>query len=837
MTSSVLARFFSELAFSPDEFQREALRHVEAGRSVVVTAPTGAGKTLVADGSIAITISNGQRAFYTTPIKALSNQKFNDLTAVHGSHNVGLLTGDNVINGDASIVVMTTEVLRNMIYEGSPALDDLGLVILDEVHYLADRHRGSVWEEIIIHLSKQIVLVCLSATVANPEEFTAWVRERRGECALVVETDRPVPLTSMYMWRDRHRDGSVAMLPIFGKNGRPNGAIRKMLASGRSRERRLSTPRRVPVVQYLDTCGLLPCIYFVFSRKGCDQTAQEVGNAGLKLTTPEEMLEIRSIVERRVGHLSSSDLAVLGYGRWLATLQQGAAAHHAGLIPAFKETVEELFLAGLVKFVAATETLALGINMPARTVVLDSLSKFDGEGHEILKSSEYTQLTGRAGRRGIDSEGTAVVLFSTYLPFDRVSAVAARGANPLESSFAPTYNMAVNLIARYEKKEALDLLSASFANFSVTHRVDRLQENLDSRREDAETFRSAAECEQGDIFEITDQNVRGLEPSADIQQLKPGVVLRVGDELLVLIGRSWGGEKPRLSFTDVAGERVTMRVRDVPRLAEIVGKLTLPSPVRPQDAVFRRGVGSMLEAFVPSTEPKPVFPQGGSRGVLGCPDVEKHMHWAERARRAERDIRRLERRVQRSHTSDVADEFSRIRGVLEATGYTRGWELTESGESLRRIYSELDLLLAETLRVGVFDTLTPPEFGALASIFTYQHRGREDSSVPEARSAREPIERIAEIAASIGEREQREGRETTRAVDTGLVDSMHAWGSGLDLADIFETDDLRAGDFVRSSRQVIDLLRQIRDSFPQYRMIATEVLSKIDRGIVAVEGS
>ncbi|MEE8457916.1 MAG: DEAD/DEAH box helicase, partial [Acidimicrobiia bacterium] len=397
--SLTLEAILAGLPFSPDPFQIEALRSIHNGRSVVVTAPTGAGKTLIADGAIALTLGKRQRSFYTTPIKALSNQKFNDLIADHGPERVGLLTGDNVINGDAPIIVMTTEVLRNMIYEGSDALDDLGLVVLDEVHYLADRHRGSVWEEVIIHLPDRVRLVCLSATVANPEEFTDWVGQRRGECDLVVETERPVPLTSMYMWRDKHREDQIAMVPVFGKNGRANGAVAKMLTSAKGRHRRFSTPRRVSVVRKLDRDGLLPCIYFVFSRKGCDQTAQEVADAGFEFTTSVERDEIRAIAERHVGHLSSEDLTVLGYERWVGVLERGAASHHAGLIPAFKEAVEELFLRGFVKVVAATETLALGINMPARTVVLDSLRKFDGESHEFLKPSDYTQLTGRAGRR------------------------------------------------------------------------------------------------------------------------------------------------------------------------------------------------------------------------------------------------------------------------------------------------------------------------------------------------------------------------------------------------------------------------------------------------------
>ncbi len=536
-----MTQFLDDLPFRPDPFQVEALQAIERGSSVVVTAPTGAGKTLVADGAIAMTIAEGERVFYTTPIKALSNQKFNDFVEVYGEAGVGLLTGDNVVNPDAAVIVMTTEVLRNMIYEGSAALDDLGLVVLDEVHYLADRARGSVWEEVIIHLPRHILLVSLSATVANPEEFTDWIRQRRGECELVVETDRPVPLTSMYMWRDRNHDRRVDMAPVFERNGRPNSAVRKMLSSSKSRHRRFSTPRRVPVVRELAQLNLLPCIYFVFSRKGCDQTAQDIANAGFDFTTKAQRSEIRAIAERHVVNLSADDLSVLGYDRWLGVLEQGSAAHHAGLIPAFKETVEELFLTGLVRVVAATETLALGINMPARTVVIESLSKYNGESHELLKPSNYTQLTGRAGRRGIDTEGTAVVLFTPYVPFDQVAAIAEKGSNPLRSSFSPTYNMAVNLIARYDETVAHELLEASFASFSMEQRTEQLRLNLSDRRSDLKTFRAAAICDQGDIWAIENPRAAHSTKQADTALLQPGIVLDIADETLVLLGRSWGG--------------------------------------------------------------------------------------------------------------------------------------------------------------------------------------------------------------------------------------------------------------------------------------------------------
>ena len=828
-----LEGFYADLPFTPDTYQRDALEAFASGHSVVVTAPTGAGKTLVADGAIAVSIAAGKRSFYTTPIKALSNQKFADLTAAYGSERVGLLTGDNVINGDAPIIVMTTEVLRNMIYDDSRSLDGLGVVILDEVHYLADRHRGSVWEEVIIHLDKSIPMVCLSATIANPEEFTDWIRSRRGEVELIVEQHRPVPLTSMYMWRDRNSESAVNMQPVFGRNGRPNAAIVKTLQRSRGRHRRFSTPRRTEVIEELRDDQLLPAIYFVFSRKGCDAASRQIATSHLGLTTSEERTAIRSVVERHVSHLSDEDLAVLGYATFLDTLSNGAAPHHAGMVPAFKEAVEELFVLGLIKVVVATETLALGINMPARTVVLESLSKFNGESHELLMASDYTQLTGRAGRRGIDDHGTAVVLHSSYVPFDRVSGIAAAGSNPLRSSFAPSYNMTVNLIARYDESVAHELLAASFANFSDRQRNERLEENLADRRRDAATFRRAAACELGDIWDISEDSwPQQARPNNAL--LESGTVLEFSKHRFVLLSRSWGGEHPRLDLTDESGTLSRIRSRDLPRGAVILGTVNLPQPVRTADPSYRKEAGQALATFIPEDDGHPFFGTEDGSPVLTCPDLDDHLHWVDRTRRAERDVRRLERRIDKRTTHDVVTDFDRLHAVLDATGYTRRWELLAPGESLRRLYNELDLLLSECLRAGVLDDLDPSQFAALLSAFTFESRGGEVPQMPHAGFAEKPIEEIAAIWDTITALEEEHGLDASRYPDVGLVDTLAGWADGLDLDELFDAEDIRAGDFVRSARQVLDLLRQVRDGFPDRRAVASEAIARIDRGIVAV---
>src|SRR5947209_16461600 len=452
--------FVETYGFELDAFQERALDALDAGRSVLVAAPTGSGKTVVAEYAVAKALATGGKAFYTTPLKALSDQKFGDRSRRHGPEKVGLLTGDNSINGDAPVVVMTTEVLRNMIYAASSALDGLRYVVLDEVHYLQDRYRGPVWEEVIIHTPPEVDLVCLSATVSNAEEFADWIETVRGATTAIIEERRPVELNHLYLVGDREED-HLRLLRTF-VDGKPNPEAVRLESrpahrgdQWRARPRgRLYTPRRAEVVDPLWDAGMLPAIHFIFSRAACDDAVKQCLDSGVRLTTPEERRQIRAIAEAKVEALSDDDLRVLGYGAWLTGLEAGLGAHHAGLVPPFKEAVEACFGAALVKAVFATETLSLGINMPARSVVIEKLTKFTGERHEFLTPGEYTQLTGRAGRRGIDDVGYAVVLWSPFVPFDQVASLAGARTYALTSSFRPTYNMAANLVRRYPPSTA-----------------------------------------------------------------------------------------------------------------------------------------------------------------------------------------------------------------------------------------------------------------------------------------------------------------------------------------------------------------------------------------------
>ncbi len=490
--------FLASRPYPLDAFQAEALDLLDAGRSVLVAAPTGSGKTLVAEYAIERALAGGGRAFYTTPLKALSNQKYADLVRAYGEARVGLLTGDASLNGGADVVVMTTEVLRNMIYAGPEHLASLRCVVLDEVHYLEDRYRGAVWEEIILSAPASVVLVCLSATVSNAEELAGWIHGVRGATGAVIEERRPIELRHLYVVGDRSSE-RLHLLPTF-VGGRPNreaaaldershrasrdrGPSRRMPPRGG--RQRLFRPRRVDVVDRLDEEDLLPAIFFVFSRHGCDEAARQCVEGGVRLTDPKDRARIRAIVERHVAQLSDADLSVLGYTRFLAGLEAGIAAHHAGMVPPFREAVEELFSEALVKVVFATETLALGINMPARTVVIESLSKFSGNGHADLTPGEYTQLTGRAGRRGIDDVGYAAVLWSPFHTFDEVASLASARSRALRSSFRPTYNMSVNLVRRYTRDEAYRLVRSSFAQYlsevPLTRQLDAVVSVLGER--------------------------------------------------------------------------------------------------------------------------------------------------------------------------------------------------------------------------------------------------------------------------------------------------------------------------------------------------------------------
>ena len=660
MASPELTAFAGHYPFPLDPFQVEACEALERGRGVLVAAPTGAGKTVVGEFAVHLALAQGRKVFYTTPIKALSNQKYHDLADRHGAARVGLLTGDTSLHGEAPVVVMTTEVLRNMLYAGSPTLADLGYVIMDEVHYLADRFRGPVWEEVILHLAPDVQIVSLSATVSNAEEFGDWLTEVRGDTAVVVSETRPVPLWQHVMTADGIVDLYAEEVDptdpgvdppinpeLVGTRGRPRGDRGYRGRGGRrpggpppaARSAVRRPPPRFAVVDVLDREALLPAIFFVFSRAGCDAAVQQCLRAGLRLTTAEQAAEIRRTVEERCQGLPAADLAVLGYQEWSLALERGLAAHHAGLLPLFKETVENLFSRGLVKVVFATETLALGINMPARSVVLDRLDKWDGSAHTPITPGEYTQLTGRAGRRGIDVEGHAVVVDHGALDPVALAGLASRRTYPLDSSFRPTYNMSVNLVAQVGRRRAREVLEMSFAQFQADRGVVGLARQAQSHAEALEGYEAAMACHLGDFAEYAGlrRTLRAREQGLSretgrrrrAETDRAVADLKVGDVLEIPSGRRAGHvtvverasdrlDGPRVGVVTTEGQLRTLGPVDVPGGVQVVATVRVPRPFAARNPRARKDLAAATrEALADPARRRPTTRRSSSCAV-GC---------------------------------------------------------------------------------------------------------------------------------------------------------------------------------------------------------------------------
>jgi ATP-dependent RNA helicase HelY len=781
-----LADFSAQLKFPLDDFQIAACQALEAGAGVLVAAPTGAGKTVVGEFAIHLAVESGQKVFYTTPIKALSNQKYAELAARYGRDKVGLLTGDTNNNSEAPIVVMTTEVLRNMIYATSHTLRDLGYVVMDEVHYLADRFRGAVWEEVILHLPKDVLVVSLSATVSNAEEFGAWLAEVRGNTEIIVSEHRPVPLHQHVMFGDEilelFEPGSKSMRVnpelLQKHSARQRAPMRPKGKHGYSGFSKMQIPRldKPEVVAALDDYELLPAIFFIFSRAGCEKAVLACKRDNLRLTSKEEQQEIRALAEARCQSINDEDLDTLGYFEWLSSLERGFAAHHAGMLPAFKEVVEELFLRKLVKVVFATETLALGINMPARTVVLERMDKFNGESRVNITPGEYTQLTGRAGRRGIDTEGHSVILWGNQLDPTLVAGLASKRTYPLNSSFKPTYNMAVNLISAFGSDRASKMLERSFAQFQADRSVVGLAKLIHEKQEALESYQEAMSCHLGDFVEYSRirREISDLERTGSQQRHQSGKDLRMSK-----------------------GQRQLDQ-----QLAELKRKLR-------------------------------------AHPSHGCSEREAHARWGERYQKLRKEVDAAVAQIE-SRTNQVAKVFGRICLLLTELGYLEHAEhdldVTPSGQRLSKIYGERDLLIAECINRGAWAKLDPASLASLATALVYEGRRDEgdfEPKVPKGNfgDALEATESIQQelLALQIQHRLPREN-----PLELSLCWPMYRWATGARLDDVLKLSGLLPGDFIRWSKQLIDLLDQLaQGADAQLAETAYKAMDLVKRGIVA----
>ena len=879
---SELEVFAKRLPFPLDPFQVEACEALEKGSGVLVAAPTGAGKTVVGEFAVHLALASGTKCFYTTPIKALSNQKYGDLLAHHGPGKVGLLTGDNSIEGDAPVVVMTTEVLRNMLYARSDTLHGLRYVVMDEVHYLSDRYRGAVWEEVIIHLPRDVRVVSLSATVSNAEEFGDWLATVRGGNEIVVEEKRPVPLFQHMLVGTRLFD---LFADVPGERPTVNPELVRLAREesrwgdwtdrrpGRGGHRPRSSvrvPRRYEVVEKLDREGLLPAITFIFSRMGCEDAVTQCLHAGLRLNSPEERERVREYVELRCSDLPAEDLRVLGYWEWLDGLERGIAAHHAGMIPPFKECVEELFVRGLVKAVFATETLALGINMPARTVVLERLVKFNGESHADITPGEYTQLTGRAGRRGIDVEGHGVVLWQPGVDPHAVAGLASTRTYPLRSSFRPSYNMAVNLVGTVGRGSARKLLESSFAQFQADRGVVGTARQVERNEEVLAGYADAMRCHVGDFEEYAGLRTklrereatlaregarsRKAEAAQSLERLKPGDVIRVpaGKHagLAVVLDPGLGGgdtPAPQVLTEDRQIRRLTLEQFPVP--VEPVGHVRVPRSFNPRSVQARRDLASSLRnlglsSSGPRTRRRSAAADDAEIARLrralrehpchGCDEREDHARWAERHEKLRRETDAMRTRMS-GRTGSIARVFDQICQALTSLGYLDGDQVTEEGKRLARVYNEADLLVVECIRRGLWDGLTAPELAACVSVVVFETRGRDEpeARIPPGRTA-ETLRAMVRAWAELKDVESEFGVDSLREPDAGFADAAYRWTSGAALEDVLARGELLAGDFVRWAKMLIDLLDQVGDvAPPPLAKVARSALGSLRRGVVA----
>lgn len=885
--------FAQQFDFPLDRFQLEAMEALASGRSALVAAPTGAGKTLVGEFCLYQALEKGGRAFYTTPIKALSNQKYRDLCAHYGEETVGLLTGDNSINGDAPIVVMTTEVLRNMIYEQSPGLNGLLYVVLDEVHYLGDEGRGMVWEEVIISLSPSVTIASLSATVSNAEEFGAWLASVRNGCEVVISEVRPVPLDHSYAVGQK-------LYPMFkqvkakGPKGKaatrstrqPNPEVLMLerrsqhVRIGRSGRRirvgdKLKAPWRSDLVQILARKQWLPAIVFIFSRAACDDAVDQVLSSGIVLTSQAEQAKIRRIIDRETADIDPNDLAALDFAWWANACERGVAAHHAGMVPIFKETTEKLFAEGLVKVVYATETLALGINMPARTVVIERLEKWNGQRHDLLTPGQFTQLTGRAGRRGKDTLGHAVVNYQRDIEFEVVASLVGRRTERLRSQFTPTANMAVNLLRRHDLQACDEILASSFAQWQAdTNEAGNIQE-LERYRKALTGYSQHLVSEYGDFEEYwalrrelsrtqksgakAKKAAKAIAISRALADLQVGDVIRIGggrrgaNQVAAVVDRNTPtAQSPQIVVVTDHRRVEKLGPRDFDYAPAIIAQIDLPEFGSHRKPAFRKEVQEVLlrtkvaDQYRLPIEVSPEIDAGpaeierlkaaiATHPVHEDPALPEIELWAYRHDEVLAKIEQIEG-THRRRTRSLSNRFIAVVAMLRELGYLDATPTpTEDGLMLARIHGETDVVLTESIRAGIPDGMNAVELAAWVSAFTYESRRSEDEYRPVRLGGRlgQAWDQTQDIHNRVIAMESAHRLPATRQLNPELMDAMARWASGDNLEDALAYMDISAGDFVRATKMVADMLRQIRTATSgALARTAREAADLIVRGVV-----
>lgn len=732
-----------EFPFELDDFQKDACRCITDGKSVVVCAPTGAGKTVIAQHAIHCALEQGKKVFYTTPLKALSNQKYNDFSEKYGIDKVGLLTGDTSINRGAQIVVMTTEVFRNMLYGtnfGSVTanLKDVKYVILDEVHYMNDEQRGTVWEESIIYCPTNVQIVALSATVANADKLTEWINTVHSRTELINTDFRPVPLRFYYF--DSSQPNTL--LPLLTPNGTLNKKIKpekKEFKRGKAVQKRNTVK---DVVRNLHEKNMLPAIYFTFSRKKCDEQMEKC--ASLCLVTPKEQEEIRQIIDDYI-----AENPYLYKNKHIEYLMLGVASHHAGLLPGWKVLVEKLFQKGLIKVVFATETLAAGINMPARSTVISSISKRTDNGHRTLTPSEFLQMSGRAGRRGMDEIGYVVIVGTPFQTPEEVAELVLSDANPLESKFSPSYSMVLNLLQRFTLEEAKELVLKSFGYFSSNSRIEPLlavKDEYECKIDECNSF--VCYCK------------------------------KTNDDLL---------EYNKIREIYVQNRRIFKTIQKQEKKKN--------RPLNEEAAEFGRQTKAMLQKM-------------HSYECDTCKLFKKHMKILDVLARYSAKEKALEKEIEKQ--KDIFwNKFLSHRAVLMDYGYIKDDYPTERGITISQIRSENELFLAQVIFSGVLDGLTPAELASvICAITTEDMRADLYSQLPLSPNVRKRLNKIKDIRRDLDKKQKNHDVEDPMYVNGFYSPLIEMWATGSEWDDIIDQVDMGEGDIVRCFKRVIDVLRQ-----------------------------
>lgn len=769
--AALLEGFQATLPFPLDPFQLEAIHKLGTHHGVLVSAPTSSGKTVVADYAIFECLERGLKAIYTTPLKALSNQKFRDLKQKYGEGYVGLVTGEHTINDQAPVLVMTTEILRNLIYEDPERLREVRYVVLDEVHYIDEFPRGAVWEEVMIQSPPHIHFVGLSATISNYQQVADWMASHRGEMGVVAITQRP---TELRLWLAMENE----LFPLFDERGNVmrstwNRAQEEVASDRRfPRHRNLDSNNMSRVIAELVRQEMVPAIYFIFSRRGCEEALQRCAMRHVDLTSGSEKKKIAEVVSARMAEVGEDDERKL-YQSLLnrEMLTHGVAVHHAGLLPFLKELVEELFQAGLIKVVFATETLALGIHMPARAVVISSFTKFDGRAFPALTSGQLTQLMGRAGRRGIDAVGHGVILKDPEVDIGVIYEGAMGEDMVVESKFAPTYNMALNLLRNRDLAEAESLMERSFGQFQRRQAADvrrRELENLRDRLGDVEALplknRARETCRSQDVEEY-------FRDEAELRHLR--------NRMRRARRAHWKGEGPT-PMSDEEFDRTRGRATELQKRHE-------KSPVRK------------------------------------CPNLREH-----RARESEvwelrEEIRRTTEEIEGA-THEYRDRLHALVQILEEAGFLYGQRPSEKGLLASRIYGENSLIISEAIHGGWLDGLEPAELCASLISVVAEDRGagrrRQYGGPPQQRrgptaAAAAVVRQLRSLYFRFQELEQAYGEDTLRAPSRDYIDFAYRWAQGDSLDSIPLPDGVDFGDAIKAIRSLYSTLRQMEWAIPE----------------------